>query len=246
MAYNLLDVDWIPVLYLDGRWDRVSIRGAFNDAGRIRQIAASNPMDRVVLLRFLLALLYWCRGNPEGGPGLNSLSSFPENWFLKLDENKDHFNLFGSEKRFYQCAGAKRRCAVTDLIQEIPTGNNFWHFRHSTDEKDGLCPACCAMGLLRLPLFSVSGLPDLKAGINGAPPVYVVPWGKSLLETLFANWMPANNLGVPAWVQPDFSSAAAPEVPLLAGITLPSRRVWLYNPCAPSGECIGCGGRKPG
>ena len=40
---------------------------------RIRQIAASNPMDRMAILRFLLALLYWCKGNPPGRQGFRSL-----------------------------------------------------------------------------------------------------------------------------------------------------------------------------
>lgn len=64
MDYNLLKESWIPVLRKDGNSNRVGIREAFEQAGRIRQIAASNPMDRLAILRFLLALLYWCRGNP--------------------------------------------------------------------------------------------------------------------------------------------------------------------------------------
>ena len=170
-----------------------------------------------------------------------SLRSFPADWFSELDSGTGHFNLFGDEGRFYQFSDAQRHRAATDLLQEIPTGNNFWHFRHSTDEEDGLCPACCALGLLRLPLFSVSGLPDLKAGINGSPPIYAVPWGATLLETLLANWIPANNVGVPAWVQPGLAPGGARDVPLLTGFTLLSRRVWLHDPCEPSGECIGCG-----
>jgi hypothetical protein len=44
MNYNLLDEPWIPVLYHNGDWKRVGIRQALAEAGRIRQIAASNPM----------------------------------------------------------------------------------------------------------------------------------------------------------------------------------------------------------
>ena len=47
MNFNLLDERWIPVLYRDGRGERVGIRKAFEDAGSIRQTAAANPMDRV-------------------------------------------------------------------------------------------------------------------------------------------------------------------------------------------------------
>lgn len=243
MNYNLLDKEWIPVFYRDGIVKRVGIRKALEDAHMIRQIAASNPMDRVAILRFLLALLYWCKGNPPDGADSFSGNSFPPDWFKKLDGNgnKDCFNLLGGGKRFYQEDCKASRCrAVTDLIQEIPTGNNFWHFRHSTDKKDGLCPACCAIGLLRLPLFSVSGLPDLMAGINGAPPIYVVPWGKSLRETLLTNWSSYPTLGEPSWVNPN-GPTPDKEVPLLTGLTLLSRRVRLHDPDGQAGVCIDCG-----
>lgn len=241
MNYNLLEEEWIPVLYHDGRWERVGIRKALGDAHRIRQIAASNPMDRVAILRFLLAVLYWCRGSPTYETRQELGVQFPVDWFSKLDENKDCFNLLGEGKRFYQDSTAQRNRPATDLIQEIPTGNNFWHFRHSTDEKDGLCPACCAMGLLRLPLFSVSGLPNLKSGINGAPPVYVVPYGTCLADTLKANWNPkGQQLGVPAWVKPDIRPPEDDDVPLLSGMTLLARRVWLHDP-ETSGICVNCG-----
>ncbi|HOZ47510.1 MAG TPA: type I-E CRISPR-associated protein Cse1/CasA [Candidatus Hydrogenedentes bacterium] len=237
MNYNLLDEEWIPVLYRDGRWERVGIRRAFEDAGRIRQIAASNPMDRVAILRFLLALLYWSQGDPPDTPVGDG---FPADYVEKLDDNRDCFNLLGDGKRFYQQHDAQRPRAVTDLIQEIPTGNNFWHFRHSTDQQNGLCPACCAIGLLRLPLFSVSGLPDLKAGINGTPPIYVVPWGMSLLAALRANWLPHESLGMPAWVCPGIETPSGEEVPLLTGLTALSRRVWLHPPEV-TGACVACG-----
>jgi len=238
--YNLLVEQWIPILMTDGKCGRIGIRDALTQAGRIRQIAASNPMDRVAILRFLLALLYWCKGNPADEGRGTSGDAFPADWFLKLNDNEDCFNLLGEGKRFYQDRAARRSRAATDLIQEIPTGNNYWHFRHSTDKADGVCHACCAMGLLRLPLFSVSGLPDLKSGINGTPPVYVVPWGMSLLETLLANWSPSMLLGEPAWTQPDIRPTPGQDVPLLTGLTLLSRRVWLDDP-EQSGTCVGCG-----
>lgn len=242
MAYNLLDEKWIPVLYLDGTYDRVGIRKALEDAGRIRQIAASNPMDRVAILRFLLAILYWCKGSPRDDQEVSGFDNAPPpDWFSKLCEMRDCFNLLGNGERFYQYRGARRTRSVTDLLQEIPTGNNFWHFRHSTDNIDGLCAACCAFGLLRLPLFSVSGLPNLLAGINGVPPVYVVPWGLSLWDTLCANWRSCQEVGVPTWENVDFREFGGVGVPLLTGLTLLSRHVWLHEPCGPPRRCIACG-----
>ena len=241
MHFTLLEEEWIPALYHNGEWKRIGILQAFEDAGRIRQIAASNPMDRVAILRFLLALLYWCQGNPPGDSIAIPAGKFPGDWFVKLHDNRDCFNLLGGGKRFYQDRKTQHPLGITDLLQEIPTGNNFWHFRHATDKKDGLCPACCAFGLLRLPLFSVSGTPDRKAGINGTPPIYAIPVGESLWETLTQNWQPRRLPGgTPAWIQPDIFPTLREEVPVLIGLTQLSRRVWLHDP-EPVGTCICCG-----
>ena len=247
--YNLLEERWIPVLWADGKTSREGIKKVLTHAAHIRQIAASNPMDRVAILRFLLALLYWCRGNPPDDLNIASRDGFAPESFSKLDENRDCFNLLGQGKRFYQDGGALRRRPATDLIQEIPTGNNFWHFRHSTDDQEGLCRACCALGLLRLPLFCVvclsgPGQPHLRPGINGAPPVYVVPRGPTLLRTLSANWGACSALGVPAWVQPETRPSPGEDVPLLTGLTLLPRRIWLHQPAKQLGVCIACGSRE--
>ena len=249
MNYNLLHEPWIPVLHRTGEWTRVGIRKAFEDAGRIRQIAASNPMDRVAILRFLLALLYWCKGNPPDDASANLGDAFPSDWFSKLGANKDCFNLLGEGKRFYQCAASgdvksPEKLSANYLVQEIPTGRNAWHFRHSTDKVDGLCPVCCAMGLLRLPLFATSAGRGKPPGINAKPPVYVIPTRVSLAETLRLSWRQVSNLGTPAWEEKDLQLPKTGEVPLLAGLTWLPRRVWLGNPEGPEANCISCGRRE--
>lgn len=244
MHYSLLDKEWIPVLYRDGQLKRVGIRKVFEEAIRIRQIAASNPMDRVALLRFLLALLYWCKGNPPGGA--YSGGSFPKEWFAKLDDRKDCFNLLGEGKRFYQCKSREDKSGKLSsnyLVHEVPTGTNLWHFRHSTDGTNGLCPACCAMGLLRLSVFATSGGRGKPPGINAKPPIYVLPLGPSLANTLLLTWreVSASNLGTPAWENPDLPLPEQGKVPLLTGLTWLPRRVWLDDPEEPVAGCISCG-----
>lgn len=241
MTYNLLNESWIPVLYHNGDWKRVGILDVLKDASKIRRIAASNPMDRVAVLRFLLALLYWCKGNPPDDFDPDAFDSFPMEWFTKLEENRDCFELLGDGKRFYQDKTASRTRTITELFQEIPTGNNFWHFKHSTDEKTGICPACCALGLLRLPLYSVSGLPDLKSGINGTPPLYILPVRDSLIQTLLSNWKPGITGGNPAWVNPISNVIPNKNVPVLTGLSILSRRVRLHSLSENIGYCCNCG-----
>ena len=250
MGYNLLEEAWIPVLYLDGRWGHVGIRGALERASRIRLIAASNPMDRLAIFRFLLALLYWCRGNPPTDKQVAPKElSFPAEWFAKLDANKGCFDLLSAGKRFYQYRKSEstdggRKLSASYLIHEIPTGTNFWHFRHASDSVDGLCSACCAMGLLRLPLFATSGGCGKPPGINAKPPVYAVPWGRSLAATLRLSWREVSLLGTPAWEKPDLKLPDQGEIPLLTGLTWLPRQVWLDNPEQSGATCIACGRKE--
>ncbi len=198
MSYNLLDVKWIPVLYRNGDWEQVGIRRALEDAGRIRQVAASNPMDRAAILRFLLAVLYWCRGSPTGGENADKTAPIAPKWFTRLSAEPDYFALLGDGKRFFQQASGKdKKLTANYLVHEVPTGTNAWHFRHSTDRANGLCLACCAMGLVRLPLFTTSGGSGKSPGVNAKPPLYVIPVGASLAETLRLSWSSVPDLGVP-------------------------------------------------
>jgi len=251
MTFNLLDEKWIPVLYADGRVERVGIRTALTDARAIRQIAASNPMDNVALLRFLLALLYWCKGNPPEEGRTTPGDQFPADWFSKLDANKDCFDLLGETKRFYQddaCKGIKAEHTTNYLIHEVPSGTNKWHFRHSTDKMNGLCPACCATGLIRLPVFATSGGKGMtrdsgkSPGINAKPPLYFLHVGTSLAATLRLSWTNRNlRMGTPEWETPHLQLPKGGEVPLMTGLTWLPRRVWLDNPEEHTSACISCG-----
>ena len=242
--YNLLDEKWLPVLWADGTYNRVGIRKALAEAHRIKQIAASNPMDRLAVIRFLLALLYWCRGNPPDPVGAPA-GPFPARWFSKLDENSEYFELLGDGKRFYQYRkDGDKKLSSNYLIHEVPTGTNFWHFRHATDKTNGLCPACCALGLLRLPIFSTQGGQGKSPGINARPPIYVVPVGETLAESLRIAWRPVSILGLPAWEKSNLQLPKTGEVSLLTGLTWLPRRVWLSDPQEPEASCISCGRRE--
>ncbi|MGA7700544.1 MAG: type I-E CRISPR-associated protein Cse1/CasA, partial [Thermoguttaceae bacterium] len=239
---------------LDGRFERVGIRVVLTEAARIRQLAATNPMDNVALLRFLLAVVYWCKGVPPIPDERDQIladSGFPSEWLSRLEEHRDCFNLLGDGERFYQNSAYKGRSPehTSDyLIHEVPSGTNKWLFRHATDHVDGLCRACCAMGLVRLPVFATSAGKGMSAstgksfGINSKPPLYVIPVGTSLANTLLFSWQtPTCELGTPAWECPGGKLPSSGEVPLLTGLTWLPRSVWLANPEESKSTCISCG-----
>jgi len=240
--FNLVDEKWIPVLWNNGLVSNIGIKEALTRAGNIRQIAASNPMDRFAIMRFLLAVLYWCKRNPAENEATLTGESLPSEWFEKLDTEKECFNLLGDGKRFYQDYKHERKKKTANyLLQEIPTGTNKWHFHHSTDGVDGLCPNCCVMGLLRLPLFSTSAGRGYSPGINMKPPIYFMYEGNSLADTLKLSWRKELNLGMPLWANPNKSIPEKDDVPLLVGMTWSPRMIWLDMPERNQDICISCG-----
>ena len=231
MSYNLLEEKWIPVLWKDGRSDRLGIIEVLEQASRIRQVAATNPMDRLAILRFLLGLLYWCkRDSPENK---DSPSTFPSDWFKKLQDNRDYFDLLREKKSFYQNDNAGGgEVAATSLLHDLPSGTNIAHFRHVRDFRDGLCPACCAMGLLRWANFASASKKgrdaQMTAGIHGNTPAYSLRVGATLLDTLRLNLPPGRPVEGDA-VRWEGTTEESP-LGILKGFTWQSRRVLLAPP----------------
>lgn len=244
MVYNLLDENWIPVLYRDGTWDRVGIRRALEDAGRIRQIAASNPMDNVALLRFLLAVLLWCKDDAKVAFATLSDTSMgiPEDWLGKLDEHKTAFYLLGDGERFYQYnSNSSKDRPIGDLLVEFPTETKIAHIRHVHDKQYGLCPACCAMGIVRFCAFANYAGKGYTSGINGPAPAYAIVQGATLRETLRLN-SPASTS---SRRQAPWLCATAPSAADLDVVTVfawRSRGLWLNSPDN-EGDCASCGER---
>ncbi|MFZ5450931.1 MAG: type I-E CRISPR-associated protein Cse1/CasA [Thermodesulfobacteriota bacterium] len=247
MNYNLLEEEWLPVLCKSGKFRRVGIIEALAQAHLIRQIAASNPMDRVAILRFLLALLYWCQGKVDD---MNALPGglIPEGWISFLKNHKDLFDFdqWGGKNRFNLEPDIE---AAAKLFHDLPSGTNIAHFRHVRDFYDGLCLACCAMGLLRWSAFATASKKgkhaQMTACIHGNRPAYSIRDGANLLETLWLNWPTSSpvNDDAPVWEEADKNSSPG----FLKGMTWRSRRILLAPPDAQgnrifsAGLCCYCG-----
>jgi len=229
--FNLLDDPWIPLVYRDGTCQRVGILQAMKDAHLAWRVDTGNPLDTFAITRLLLAVLYWCRGNPPDDLLTTLDAPFPGNWFDKARDNARFFELLADDApRFFQDPTARNEkpTAATNLIHEIPSGNNYPHFYHVVDEKYWLSPAACAIGLVRLPVFTTMYGKSGGPGINGTPPVYLLPEASSLAGTLRLSWAVLRDRqpGIPAWEEP-IQSLPEKNVPLLTGLTWLPRRVWL-------------------
>lgn len=253
-SFNLLDEPWIPVLWRDGRAERVGIRTALTKAGKIRQIAATNPMDNVALLRFLLTVLLWCKSDAKEALGklpdaVPKAHGIPEDWLGKLDKDKDKFELLGPDTRFLQASKkATNPRPIADLFHEVPGRDSTWHFCHFMDNSekgkgagDGICPACAAVGLVRLaPTLTGKGRGKFP-GINGDPPVYFEQASDSLLHALDAicpTQLPDGDR--PAWDKPVEKGASS--VGPMEGFTWSSRQFRLsYKNEETERICAVCG-----
>jgi len=282
MNYNLLVEPWIPVLENNGKAHRVAIKYALAQAGRIRQIAASNPMDNVALLRFLLAVLQWCKPSlaDRERNALEGADGIPNDWVnAKLgtdDQPNAALDLLGTAHRFYQDprlltelvkakqnqwdnSQKKRKKQapsntprptelaeddyrpVGDLLQEFPTETKVAHFRHVHDGQYGLCPACCAIGIVRFCTFANAyGGGRYTSAVNGPTPAYVISQGTTLLQTLLLNSPgDAAMKRKPPWLF-DQTPAEA-DLDIVTVFAWRSRRLWLGD-CGSSDEpCSYCG-----
>jgi len=240
VKYNILWEQWLFMVFKDSSTKRLSMIDALC-RGKSAHLAYCNPMDRIAVLRFLLAVMYWCwkeTGEPIHRDGI------PQAWVKYLESSANYFEFMGDGKRLMQKIGLTRLRPVSELIHEIPTGNNFWHFNHVRDYTVGICTHCLVSSTLRLPLFFVSGRPNLKSGINGSPPIYAVRWGKNLWDTIYLNWKPREPLGNPIWVEP-YRFNPEDDVPLLSGMTVPARLLHIDDPIPCNKSCSVCG-EQPG
>lgn len=240
-SYNLAVERWIPVLRNNGTWERVGLRDALLEAGTIRQIAASNPMDNVALLRFLLAVLMWCKpslSEEERARLVDGAEGIQMDWLGRLDENKAAFELLGDGKRFYQDPSLKGEESkpIAALLVEFPGKDSVNHMRHVAHGSYGFCPACCALGILRLSVWAPANK-YYPASVNPGSAAYAITEGKNLLLTLCAN-LPET---IGQANQAPWLSNTPPDSPgTVAKLAWRPRRLWL-NVAENDGHCVYCG-----
>ena len=264
-TFNLWTEPWIALEH-DGIVTQHSIRDALLNAHNYFAIYDPSPLVVVGVHRLLTAILQDALNPQENGD--------LEQWWKggKFSADKieqfgkqyaDRFDLFSKDKPFLQSADLslfpktkdeqKEETTVSRLFPETPSGTLITHYRHGTEDERVFSPATMASGMVTIPPFATSGGPGLMPSINGVPPIYVLPGGKTLFESLTASLISATVLAdgyattkddlawwkrpMPVIVQksqkkkPEMSFTEHPqlsEVGYLHGLTFPARKVRLH------------------
>jgi len=198
-SFNLWTEPWISLEDSSGELSRHGIRDALVHAHEYGAIFDASPLVVVGTHRLLTAILQDALSPQENGEleQLWKRGTFPS---ARIDQfgaqYADRFDLFSEDKPFFQSAdmpafpddkerkGSKR---IAQLFPETPSGSLVTHYKHMTDQEQVFSPATAAAGLVTMPPFTSSGGAGLMPSINGVPPIYVLPSGRTLFESLTAS-----------------------------------------------------------
>lgn len=274
ITFNLWYKPWIRVIQHDGRSSTFGIGDVLAQAHTLVALHDPSPLVVAGIHRLLTAILQAIYSPPDLD-ALEALLAAEQFDQKRLDSFAkpfgERFELFHPTAPFLQTgdvpldgwrkpeSGARKAWAepksVASIFSEVPGATNRIHFHHITDADHYVCPACCARGLTTIPAFASSGGAGIRPSINGVPPVYVLPVGQSLFESLSLSLTtpdyqpsladPARR-EIAAWNGPIAiqRSLEVSSVGYLESLTFPARRMRLY-PRAKPGTCTHCGEQTP-
>lgn len=260
-TFNLWSVPWITLERIDGGTEEVSLEQALLRAAEFTAIFDTSPLVVVGIHRLLTAIVQFMI-DPQYEDEIADLwrvGGFPIEKIKEFGQQYSHrFDLFSAEEPFMQSADIalhvpKRSKSanqyITELIPELPAGDFVTHYRHGHQAEHPVCPACAAKNLLLMPAFATPGGRGYSTGVNGIPPVYIMPVGTNLFASLVASLIvpdyqpPIRYKGKDEvwWVRPSNSVAATKlqQVGYLQSLLLPTRRIRLHLPVTQA-MCVRC------
>ena len=260
-TFNLWTEPWITLERADGSLERTGIGETLLRANEFRAIYDPSPLVIVGVHRLLTAILQDTL-DPRKPPDLRRLwkvGRFPEAEVRAFGEQYAHrFDLFSEDAPFLQSADLPRTPpkqastkTITYLMPQVPAGSAVTHYRHGVAEDNVFCPVCAARGLVAIPAFATSGGRGFFPSVNGAPPpIYVLPGGNNLFESLAASlilpdYQPsaASNTTDHVWWRHEpriVREQIVHEVSYLHSLTFPARYVRLH-PQQTNESCSRCG-----
>ena len=245
-TFNLWTEPWIAHERPDGAVEHAGIEQILLNAQKYRALYDPSPLIVVGIHRLLVAILQFVF-QPEKDADLKDLwkaGKFPSDSIEAFGRQYiGRFDLFSEKEPFLQSAdipleSGKNAKPVAYLAQEIPAGTGITHYRHGEEGEQIFCPVCAARGLVAIPAFATSGGAGIKPSINGVPPIYILPGGKNLFESLAASLTRPDYQPEIAsrkkddvwWVRKPVvgKSSTVHQVGYLHSLTFPARRVRLH------------------
>jgi CRISPR system Cascade subunit CasA len=258
-GFDLFRQPWITCVSPDGGVEQYGIEGLLASADKLSEIIDPSPLVVASVVRLLEAVLLSALAVDDEDDWLDlwERGRFDDDAMRLVGERcSGGMDLFDAERPFFQSsdidpAGESERVkSVGYLFPDTATGTAVVHYAHAPESAHAFCPVCCAKGLVMLPAFATSGGQGIKPSINGVPPLYVLPIGRSLFETLLLNYVlplyrPPGAAALdpgPCWLtggvvghKEERASAGFVE-----SLTWPARRVRLLAPVF-EGACTRCG-----
>ena len=193
-TFNLWSEAWLTLERSSGLPVQASIEQVLLDAHRYTAIYNLSPLAVAGIHRLLVAILQ-ASLNPQKNSDLHNLwraGQFPAERIKDFGQKyAARFDLFSADKPFMQSGdlplvpdkGDKIE-TVARLTTETSPLTAIDHYRHSDENREYFCPSCLAAGLVTIPPFTGIGGRGYKPSINGTPPLYVLPVGTNLFESL--------------------------------------------------------------
>lgn len=245
-SFNLIDEPWVPCIYSNNKFEKLSLAQTLMDSPNIRDITAELPTVQMSLYRLFAVILHrnfgpsnypqWKHLYSQGEWDKDILSQYFAQWH-------DRFDIFHPKKPFYQFPELSNLAliGINKLIPTIDSGNNVLYNTHSLDSTPlNLAPDIVARYLINIQNFdacglATSGVASCKTPSCKAPPaskgLNIMFKGRSLFETLLFNMgkYTPNELDIPIWEQDLILQENMERTcnGLVDYLTFPNRGIWI-------------------
>jgi len=260
--FNLWSETWINLERSSGPPVLVSIEQALLEAHCFIAICNPSPLVVVGIHRLLVAIMQ-ASLDPQKEADLRRVwqnGCFPVESIKAFGEiYSNRFDLFSTEMPFLQ-SGDLPLCpekgdnskTVAYLAAETSPASALDHYRHPFTSGEYFCPTCAASTLLTIPPFVSIGGRGYRPSINGIPPLYVLPVGNNLFQSLILSllWPKETYWPNAASRQNDWPwwkhsptierGKEVIEVGYLHSLTFPARQIRLH-PVKKNSLCTRCG-----
>ena len=247
MEYNLLSEPWIPVRKKDGSKIRYGLLDLFSSADGILEIDEVNAMKEYSLIRFLTTFLM-AAYMPSSSSSLRNIYMMKKfdmeqinNYVAKCLKEGVSFDIFDKIRPFLQAPfdpqwdGDNNIKSVAALDYTLPSGHNAVHFDHTLEADAEMEPSDAVAALLSCYIFCTAGTQG-PSNVYGAPPLFMIPAGQNLFETLIHAMVPVRDRQL-SEKQPELwrnnekiePGKKAAKVSLLYGMLYPSRRIRMIE-----------------